>query len=69
MAGIFPSHLYASKVSIEDMTESEEERLEAKSGSKEVKFSEEASLGGVVSKKDLICTLGIEPIKNLEKEL
>ena len=49
--------------------ESEEDRLEAKSGSKEVKFSEEASLGGVVSKKDLICTLGIEPIKNLEKEL
>lgn len=51
------------------MIESEEERIEAEEGDKEVKFSEEASLGGVVSEKKLLCTLGVKPIQNLEKEL
>ena len=38
-------------------------------GLKTVDFSEEPSLGGVVSEKKLICTLGVKPIQNIEKEL
>ena len=49
-------------VNIKVMIESEEERIEAEKGNKEVKFSEEAMLGGVVSDKKLLCTLGVKPI-------
>lgn len=63
-----PRHLCL--VSTEDMTrESEEDQVQAAEGNKPVKFSEEAALGGVVSEKKLMCTLGVKPIQNLEKEL
>lgn len=49
--------------------ESEEDQVQVAEGNKPVKFSEEASLGGVVSERKLLCTLGVKPIQNLEKEL
>ena len=52
-----------------NMLESEEDQKKVAQGLKPVKFSEEASLGGVISEKILLCTLGVKPIQNLEKEL
>ena len=42
--------------------ESEEDQVQAEEGNKPVKFSEEPALGGVVSEKKLLCTLGAKPI-------
>lgn len=49
--------------------ESEEDHAQAAEGNKVVKFSEEATLGGVVSEKKLVCTLGVAPVQNVEREL
>lgn len=49
--------------------DSEEDQVQVAEGNKPVKFSEEVALGGVVSEKKLLCTLGVKPIQNLEKEL
>lgn len=50
--------------------ESEEDRQEtALDANKVIKFSEEDTLGKVVSDKKLICTLGVAPIQNIESEL
>ena len=51
------------------MIESEEDIEKAESGIQEVKFSEEPSLGGVISEKKLLSNIGVRPVQNLEREL
>lgn len=51
------------------MIESEEDIEKAESGDQEVKFSEESSLGGVVSEKKILSNIGVKPIQNIEREL
>lgn len=52
------------------MIESEEDIEKAESNAQEtVVFKEEASLGGVVSDKKLVCSIGVKPIQNIEREL